>query len=65
MMGLALTGELSRSVALRNRQADHDINADRRERFQRDVTASLDRPFLGLLHQDRADQSPDRGLVGE
>ncbi|PZX22645.1 hypothetical protein LY44_02959 [Rhodobacter capsulatus] len=27
------------------------------------VTASLDGPFLGLLPQDRAEQSPDRGLV--
>ena len=34
-------------------------------RFQRHVTATLDGPFLGLLHQDRADQSPDRRLVGK
>ncbi|MPM02416.1 hypothetical protein SDC9_48665 [bioreactor metagenome] len=64
-MGLAFWCGASWSVALRSRQAEHHIIADRREGFQRHVTAVLDDPFLGLLHQDRADQSPDRGLVGE
>ena len=59
-MGLALSGGPSRSVAMRSRQADHVIIADGRERFQRHVTAALDGPFLGLLHQDRADQPVNR-----
>ena len=54
----ALSGP-SWSVALHGRQADHDIIADRPGRFQRHVAAALDGPFFGLLHQDRADRSPD------
>ena len=63
--GLSLWCGASRSVALRSRRADHDIIADWRERFQREVTAALDDPFLGPFHQDRSDQAADRGLGGE
>ncbi len=62
-MGLALSSGLSWSVALRCRQADTEIIADGRERFQRHVSGALDGPLLGLLHQDRADEAPDRSLV--
>ena len=62
-MGLALIGGPSWSVALRCRQAAPDIIADRGERFQRHVSGALDGPFLGLLHEDRADEASDRCLV--
>lgn len=53
------------SVALRRRQADQNIIADRRERFQRHVPPALNGLFLGLLHRDGAHQSADRSLVGK
>lgn len=64
-MGLALTGGPSWSAALCLRQADGDIIADRGQRFQCHVPGALDRPLLGLLHQDRAQQPADGGLVGK
>lgn len=62
-VGFGLKCGPRRSVAQRRRRAEDHHIADGRERFQRHVTASLDGPFLGLLPQDRAEQSPDRGLV--
>lgn len=53
------------SVALRCRQADQDIIADRSERFQRHVPATPDSPFLGLFHPDGADEAAYGCLVGE
>ena len=61
--GPALTSGPTWSVSLRCSQADSEIIADGRERFQRHVSGALDRPFLRLLHQDCADEAPDQCLV--
>ncbi len=65
MAAVALTGGPNWSVALRGRQADGEIIADRRQRFQREVSAALDGPFFGLLHEDGVNEPPDRCLVRE
>ncbi len=62
-MGLALFGGPIWSVALRGRETDGEIVADRGERFQRHVASALNGPFLGLLHEDRTDEAADRSLV--
>ena len=65
MTGLWLWRGPSWSASLRDWQADDEIIADRGQRFQRQVSAALNGPFLGLLHEDCADQTADGGLVGE
>jgi hypothetical protein len=47
------------------RKADAGIIAQGRDRFQCHVAGALDRPFVVLLKQDRADQTDDGVLVGE
>jgi hypothetical protein len=46
-------------------QRDDRIIAQLGDALQRDVAGALDRPFVILLQQDRADEAGDGVLVGE
>ncbi|AUW42587.1 hypothetical protein CUJ84_Chr002225 [Rhizobium leguminosarum] len=52
-------------LAGHGRQADNGIIAHFSDSFQRDLTGSLDRPFVVLFEQESADETHDGILVGK
>ena len=67
--GLAMAFKLMMSAQGKWRKLDGqnrlpEIIADGRQGFQRHVSRALDCPFVGMLHQDRADEATNGGFVG-
>lgn len=63
MAGLTVVGGSRLSVCLRGTQADVRIIADWFQDFRRHVARALHDPFVGLLHEDRADKAASGGIV--
>lgn len=62
----AISGvSVSRSCAWHCRQHGDGIVAERCHRFKCDVACALDGRFIGLFHEDGANEAGDRGFVRE